>query len=127
MDVAKVIMQHKRLSKLVSEKRIKQSLDILNDMIKSSSSGGFRDEYEDMVMTYKNMLTYTIDGIDDPERKKVYNNLIRSIFSLADRVKQDILSRNSGWHIYWVKQQLEKELRLSGKNIVESVDDLMFK
>ncbi|MGE5419991.1 MAG: tetratricopeptide repeat protein [Chloroflexota bacterium] len=127
MDVAKVIMQHKRLSKLVSEKRIKQSLDILDDMITNSSSGSFRDEYEDMVMTYKNMLTYTIDGINDPERKKVYSKLIQSIFGLADRVKQDILSRNSGWHIYWVKQQLEKELRLTGNNIIESVDDLMFK
>ena len=127
MDVAKVIMQHKRLSKLVSEKRIKQSLDILADMINSATSGELRDEYEDIVMTYRSMLTYTIDGIDDPERNKVYNKLIQSIFSLADRSKQDILSRNSGWHTYWVKQQAEKELRISGKNIIESVDDLMFK
>ena len=48
MDVAKVILQHKRLYKLVSEKRIKQSLDILDDMIKSTSSGDFRDEYENI-------------------------------------------------------------------------------
>jgi tetratricopeptide (TPR) repeat protein len=127
MDVAKIIMQHKRVSKLISEKHIKQSLDILTDMIKSSASGGFRDEYDSIVMTYKNMLTYTIDGIDDPERKKIHNRLIQSILSLADQVKQDILSHNSGWHVYWVKQQAEKELRLSGKNIIETVDDLMFK
>ncbi len=127
MDVAKTILQHRRLNKLVSEKRIKQSLDILDDIIKSTSSGDFRDEYENLAMTYRNMLTYTIDGIEDPERKKIYNKLIQSIFSLSDKVKQDILSRNSGWHTYWVKQQLEKELRLSGKTIIESVDDLMFK
>lgn len=127
MDVAKVIMQHKRLNKLVSEKRIKQSLDILADMIQGTSSGDLHDEYDDIVMTYRNMLTYTIDGIEDPERNKVYIKLIQSIFGLADRAKQDILSRNSGWHTYWVKQQAEKELRISGKSIIESVDDLMFK
>ncbi len=33
MDVAKVIQQHKRLCAFVSERRIKQSLDILSDMI----------------------------------------------------------------------------------------------
>jgi tetratricopeptide (TPR) repeat protein len=127
MDVGKTLMQHKRLSKLISEKKIKQSLDILHDMIKNTASGEYRDEYEDIIMTYRNMLTYTIDGIRDPERNKVYIKLIQSILSLSDRVKQDILSRNSGWHTYWVRQQAGKELKLTGKTIVESVDDLLFK
>jgi len=106
MDVAKVIQQHKRLCSLVSEKRIKQSLEILADMIASSSSGDLRDEYDNLVMTYRNMLTYTIEGINDPERNKIYLKLIQSILGLSDRVRQDILSHYSGWHTYWVKQLL---------------------
>lgn len=127
MDVAKVIQQHKRLCSFISEKRIKQGLDILSDMITGSSSGDLRDEYDNLVMTYRNMLTYTIEGINDPERTKIYLKLIQSILGLSDRVRQDILSHNSGWNTYWVKQQAEKEMRLSGKTIVETVDDLMFK
>jgi tetratricopeptide (TPR) repeat protein len=127
MDVSKVIQQHKRLCTLVSEKKIKQSLDILADMITNSSSGDMRDEYNDIEMTYRNMLTYTIDGIKDPERNKIYLKLIQSILGLSDRARQDKLSHNSGWHTYWVKQQAEKELKLSGKTIVETIDDLMFK
>ncbi|MCK7532488.1 MAG: hypothetical protein MZV63_16380 [Marinilabiliales bacterium] len=53
--------------------------------------------------------------------------LIQSILELSDQVRQDILSHNSGWHTYWVKQQTEKEQKLTGKTIVETVDDLMFK
>lgn len=127
MDVAKVILQHKRLGRLVSQKRLKQSLDLLADMMKGAATGNLRDEYDDIVMTYRNMLTYTIDGVDDPERHKIYLKLIQSIFTLADRVRQDILSRYSGWHTYWVKQQTEKEQRLSGKTIVDTADDLIFK
>jgi tetratricopeptide (TPR) repeat protein len=127
MDISKVIQQHKRLCTLVSEKKIKQSLDILADMISFSSSGDMRDEYDNIEMTYRNMLTYTIDGIKDPERNKIYLKLIQSILVLADKVRQDILSHNSGWHTYWVKQQAEKEFKLSGRTIVENVDDLMFK
>jgi tetratricopeptide (TPR) repeat protein len=127
MDVAKVIQQHKRLYKLVAEKRLKESLDILSDMISGVSSGEIRDEYENIVMTYRNLLTYTIDGIIDPERDKIYTRLIQNILALSDRARQDILSRNSGWHTYWVRQQAEKELKLAGKTIIESVDDLMFK
>lgn len=127
MDVVKVIQQHKRLCSYISEKRIKQSLDLLSDMITGSSSGDLRDEYDNLVMTYRNMLTYTIEGIKDPERTKIYLKLTQSILGLSDRVRQDILSHNSGWHTYWVKQQAEKEMKLSGKTIVDTVDDLMFK
>ena len=85
MDVSKVIQQHKRLCSLISEKKIKQSLDILSEMISSSSSGDLRDEYDNLVMTYRNMLTYTIEGIKDPERTKIYLKLIQSILGLSDR------------------------------------------
>ncbi len=127
MEANKVIQQHKRLCRFISEKRIKQSLDILQDMISISSLGDLRDEYNNIVMTYRNMLSYTIEGIKDPERNKVYLKLIQSILSLSDRLRQDILSHYSGWHTYWVKQQAEKEQKLTGKTIVETVDDLMFK
>ncbi|OFY71426.1 MAG: hypothetical protein A2Y71_09190 [Bacteroidetes bacterium RBG_13_42_15] len=121
------MVQHKLLCKLISEKRIKQSLDILQDMISISSLGDLRDEYNNIVLTYRNMLSYTIEGINDPERSKVYLKLIQSILGLADRLRQDILSRYSGWHTYWVMQQTLKEQKLAGKTLVETVDDLMFK
>ena len=127
MDSIKIIQQHKKLGNLVSERKIKQSLDILADMVSSVSSGELRDEYENIVMTYRNMVTYTIEGIEDPERNKIYFKLIQSILNLSDRARQDILSHYSGWHTYWVKQQAEKEMKLTGKTIVETVDDLMFK
>ena len=127
MDSSKVIQQHKRLCKLISEKRIKQSLDILEGMIASSSGGYLRDEYEDIILTYRNILRYTIEGVKDPERNKIYLKLMQSILVLSDRVRQDILSHYSGWHTYWVKQQSEKEYLLTGKTIIETVDDLLFK
>lgn len=127
MDISKVIQQHKRLCSLISEKKVKQSLDILSDMISNASSGDMRDEYDNLEMTYKNMLSYTIDGIKDPERNKIYLKLIQSILGLSDRARQDILSHNSGWHTYWVKQQADREIKLSGKTIIETVDDLIFK
>jgi tetratricopeptide (TPR) repeat protein len=127
VNATKVILQHKLLCRLVSEKKIKQSLDILQDMISVSSLGDLRDEYDNIEMTYRNMLSYTIEGINDPERNKVYLKLIQSILGLADRLRQDILSRYSGWHTYWVMQETMKEQKLTGKTLVETVDDLMFK
>jgi tetratricopeptide (TPR) repeat protein len=123
----RVISQHKNIVSLISEKRIKQGLDLLNSMMERGSPGLFKDDLESLSMTYRNMLMYTIDGVNDPERDRVYHKLQQSILGLADRVKQDILSRYSGWHTYWVKQQAEREQLLSGKTITDSVDDLIFK
>ena len=127
MDTLKVIQQHKRLCKLIAGKKVKESLDILDGMVASTGDGNFRDELDNISMTYRNILRYTIEGVKDPERNKIYLKLMQSILILSDRVRQDILSHYSGWHTYWVKQQIEKEHALSGKSIVETVDDLMFK
>jgi tetratricopeptide (TPR) repeat protein len=96
-------------------------------MISVSSLGDLRDEYNNIELTYRNMLSYTIEGINDPKRTKVYLKLIQSILGLADRLRQDILSRYSGWNTYWVMQQTMEEQKLTGKTLVETVDDLMFK
>ena len=127
MDILKVTQQHKKLCSLISDKKIKQGLDILSDIITGTTSGELRDDYEEVVTTYRTMLNYTIEGINDPERDKVYLKLIQSILRLADKAKQDILSHYSGWHTYWIKQQVEKEQKLSGKSIADTVDDLLFK
>jgi tetratricopeptide (TPR) repeat protein len=37
-------------------------------------------------MTYKSMLRYTVEGISDPERQKIYNRTLTNLFSLADDV-----------------------------------------
>jgi tetratricopeptide (TPR) repeat protein len=127
MDISKVIQRHKRIGKLISEKKVKQSLDILDGMISESSAGFLRDEYDNIVLTYRNILRYTIEGVKDPERNKIYLKLTQSILTLSDRVRQDILSHYSGWHTYWIKNQIEKEYKLNNKSIVQTVDDLMFK
>ena len=123
MDIKKTILQHKQICTLVSEKRIKLSLDILADMLTRASSGYLRDEYDNVVMTYRHMLTYTIEGINDPERNKVYLKLIQSIRT-ADKVRQELAP--SVEHI-WIKQRMKKSRSYPGRLSFGFFDDLMFK
>lgn len=122
-----IIKQHREIVSLVSGRKIKQGLDSLHSLMERGAPGPFTDDYESLSLTYRNMLMYTIDGVNDPERKKVYIKLQQSILKLADRVKQDILSRLSGWHTYWVKEQMKREQMISGRSLAETVDDLIFK
>ena len=127
MNIPAIILQHKRVCTLVVRGQVKQSLDIMSDMLDNVSFGGFRDEFEDLKLTYGNMLRYTLDGIKDPDRQKVYTKLLQSILKLNDRIKQDILAYHSGWFTYAVRNKEAREERLRGGNIIQSVDDLVFK
>jgi len=127
MNIPAVMLQHKKVCNLVVRRKVKQSFSIMTDMLGNVSFGGLRDEFEDLKMTYRNMLKYTIEGIKDPDRQKVYFKLLQSILKLNDRIKQDILAHHSGWFTYVVRTREEKDESLRGGNIIQSIDDLIFK
>lgn len=127
MEVNKTIALHNNLCSLIGQRRLKEGLDILSQLVDTSTSGEYSNEFSDIVEAYKNMLSYTIDGINDPERDKIYKKLVQSTLKLADKLRENLLLRYSGWNTYWIKQQSEKEQRFSQKSIIESVDDLIFK
>lgn len=127
MNINTVILQHKSVCNLVVRRKVRQSFAIMSDMLDNVSVGELRDEFSELQMTYRNILKYTVEGIHDPERQKIYNRLLQNILRLNDRIKQDILARYSGWYTYSVRTREEKEERLRGGNIIQSVDDLVFK
>ncbi len=127
MNTNTVILQHKRVCNLVVRRRVRQSFDIMADMLENVSVVGLRDEYSELQSTYINILRYTVDGVNDPERQKIYIKLLQNILNLNDRIKQDILAHQSGWYTYSVRARELKEERTRGGNIVQSVDNLVFK
>lgn len=127
MNVNAIILQHKRVCNLIMQRKVKQSLDILDDMLGKVTYGGLRDEYVDLSNTYRSMIRYTVDGVKDPGRQSVYLRLLQSILRLNDRVKQDILAHHSGWYTYSVRSRQEKEEKLRPGSLIQSIDDLVFK
>jgi Flp pilus assembly protein TadD len=111
----------------VVRKKVRQSFAIISDMLDNVTVGELRDEFAELQMTYRNILKYTVEGIHDPERQSIYNRLLQNILRLNDRVKQDILARYSGWYTYSVRNREVKEERLRGGNIIQNVDELVFK
>ena len=120
MNTSTIILQHKRVCNLIVRRKIKQSFDIMADMLDNVSVGSLRDEFTELQMTYLNILKYTVEGINDPERQKIYIKLLQNILKLNDRIKQDILARQSGWYTYSVRAREQKEERLRGGNIIQT-------
>lgn len=115
------------ICKQIAAKQIKNALDNLDILVNKTSRGDFTDRLHNLKMTYENLLRYTIEGVEDPERRNIYNHLLVSILKLADQVKSDLFYDYSGWHTFNLKKDMEKQQSLNGKVLVEKLDDLSFK
>ncbi len=79
----------------LAARRLKPAFDMLGKLISENGLGIYNDEYRNLEETYHFMLKYTVEGIRDPERQKVYRKLIVSVFELADKVNEAIRLRFS--------------------------------
>jgi hypothetical protein len=119
--------QYKRLCQLVSARKVKDALDILNKMVAQSGYSDFFIQQEHLEHTYEQMLNYMLEGVQDPERDRVYHKLLTSILELADRVKDRLMENHSGWHTYILKREVDRQQELTGRRVIETMDDLSFK
>ncbi len=127
MDTKKLLRKHRHITDLIAGRQVRESITGIRELINISNNGDKKQQLENIENTYRNMVRYTIEGIQDPERDKVFTRMLQSLIGLADSVKQEILAKYSGWHIYWLRDNIHKEQNLAGKSIIETVDDLIFK
>ncbi len=102
----------------LSARRLKPAFDLLGGLIQQTGQGVFYDEYRNLEETYHYMLKYTVEGIQDPERQKVYLKLIVSVFSLADKVNEAIRLRFSSSLEYEKKELSMRFLLLIFQNLL---------
>ena len=70
----------------LAARRLKPAFDLIGNLISVYGVGTHYDEYRNMEETYRFMLKYTVEGIRDPERQRIYRKLIVSAYDLADKV-----------------------------------------
>ena len=77
---------HKNISDLLGKRKLKHALDEISNYIKETPEWSLHTDYEDIQTAYRYMLQYFRQNIDDPQRAKLYNDLIRKSYVLNDRI-----------------------------------------
>ena len=108
----------------ISRKMVKTALDHLSLFTVETQSGELRDQLHALENTYQNMLQYTLKGVDDPERKKIYRHLLQSLLKLTDYTREVLLQTYSGWNTYHEKNKFEKGQILTGEKVLEKLEDV---
>lgn len=123
MDRKKIEEQYKLFCDLVTHHKVKSALELLKNLSSDTTYTSYRLEAEELESNYRNLIKYTVEGVEDPERHKIYQNIMRSTLDLGDRVREQLLTE-SGAMIYGKKKQLEREIKMTEDEAEQKIDHL---
>ena len=92
MDISIIRKTYHSVEISLSQRRIKDSLDILHKAVKDTQNGLLIDEVYTIEQSYKNMLTFLLDGFKDPHKSDPYNHLIINTLTLADNIFAELIA-----------------------------------
>jgi tetratricopeptide (TPR) repeat protein len=109
MNVKEIKTKHQSICRLLAQKNIKDCLDVIRLMVIESQNSNLIDDHYNIEFTYKNILKYTVEGISDPERQKIYNHLVRDVYKLADKVREVLLRKYSSELVYEYQKKYDEQ------------------
>ena len=120
MTVKEIINTQQEIYRLLTEKQIKKVFGLLSGLSAALQDWTVNDKLNELETSYKYMLRYMFEGIEDPEREQVYKSLITSLFSLTDKVTESLLEKESSGFYYSKKRyfQLHPEMSIQQQSDV---------
>ena len=88
MNISEINKAHLQILKLFLAHHVAEGLFHLKTFINQSQADEFKVLYDNYENTYSLVLKYTIKGVNDPQRPFIFNQLIKSLMELNDRVKE---------------------------------------
>lgn len=95
MDIAEIKKQRHSIARLLQSHRLAEALAQLHQLVQAVAKGGLIDEYNRIATTYKYMLKYLADGLLDPQRAQVLDDIVGSALDIADKCEVEAAAPTS--------------------------------
>ena len=87
-----ILTQKSRVIEFLEQKRLRDAFVELKHMSQSAMAWEISEEISRLEDSYKLMLNYATQGVDDPSRSVLYNNIVNDVRLLLDRVARQRLA-----------------------------------
>lgn len=104
MTQEEIINSYKQICRLIDNRQIKETLEKTEGLVYALLVWQLVEKAKELNETYHWMLNYAVEGIEDPEQTKVYNNLISNCYKLIEEAKEELLFINSHNYVYSQKR-----------------------
>lgn len=127
MNEQSIQKQYNQIISLLEDKRLKEALVQLDAFLYNSNDWTLRTRMEQIQTSYQYMLQYMKLGMKDPERQKLYRQLIADTWEIADQTRLALLDEISTHYYHELRRnpsKLPKAYDLSGlQRILEGFTD----
>ena len=104
MTSAQIHTTFKSALHFLSIGQLKNAFEKTGLLVDELQLGEYTDRLDELQQNYRFLLHYFITGVDDPQRKLVYNKLIAKIYVLNSQLREELLFRNSSNFEYTQKR-----------------------
>ncbi|MDL2223526.1 discoidin domain-containing protein, partial [Bacteroidales bacterium OttesenSCG-928-M11] len=108
----------------LKNRRIKQAIDLLNSIVLNLQNWQIREKLFDLDENYKRMLSYITQGFHDPERERILNDLIRSLYLIRDEVSLELKTKNDSTYFYEKRRSYQANYPQSPMEMIASLNDI---
>ncbi len=123
MTDKEIKIRYAEICENLAGRKLKPAFDLIEKLITENGLGIFSDEYHNLEQTYHYMLQYTVEGIQDPERQKVYRKLIVQVFELADKINEALRLKYSSSIVYERKRTFNSKYISDFENYFSELED----
>ena len=127
MNSRDIISLKKDILQNLSKRQLKDAFESLMKLTINTQDWKISETLSELETNYKFMLHYLFEGVEDPERESVYNNLLRSLYELADDSADELLRIESS-NVFYEKYRINslKNGAISGyasqlKDVADSI------
>ncbi len=126
MDKNTIQKRYIQITQSVKSRKLKRAFELLRELVRVTGNADYQDRLDNEEFNYENILKYTIMGVDDPARDKVYQHVMTSLLELGDVVFMDLMIDKRSSFYYSLKKKVLQRPVLSQKEARQIVDDLSF-
>lgn len=108
MNEQSINKQYNQIISLLEDKRLKEALVQLEAFLYSISDWTLRNRMEQIQTSYQYMLQYMKLGMTDPERQKLYRQLLADTWEIADQAHLTLLDEISGHYYHELRRNPNK-------------------
>jgi tetratricopeptide (TPR) repeat protein len=124
MTYTELKSKYNQVFDFIAKSRVKDALDTLRYLCNHGRNLDLRTQLDEHAETYLNMLTYSFELSDDPQKELVYNRLIKAVIGLTDDVKEDIIRSGNLLNYYRLKSWPDSQAERTMADVTRLVDRL---
>ena len=112
-----------KITEALEQKRLKDVFDGVNFLLNNLSNWQLKENLSEWEDNYKRMLLYLSEGVDDPEQKKIYTDLLRMVYQLADQAIVETKSSQLWSYPYENRKSIAFYVPESTEQLADAMDD----